>query len=181
MTALLRSRPGIVETLERRIRGGAKNQNVLMDALSSADNAQGQAALVSLMDDTKLTESLRRDAAFSLIRTPTPTVETVDALKRHAESGILQVHALYGLGTFSRRLREAGEAARAAEIAHLLMQLLAKASTPSIQVHVLRGIANSGHPEALTSVKPLLYAPSTKVRAAAVDAIRLMPGDEVEQ
>jgi len=181
MTALLRSRPGLVETLERRIRGGAKNQNVLMDALSSADSARGQAALVSLMDDTKLTESLRRDAAFSLIRTPTPTVETVDALKRHAESGILQVHALYGLGTFSRRLREAGEAARAAEIAHLLMQLLAKASTPSIQVHVLRGIANSGHPEALTSVKPLLYAPSTKVRAAAVDAIRLMPGDEVEQ
>jgi len=108
-------------------------------------------------------------------------MESVDALKRHAESGILQVHAPYGLGTFSRRLREAGEAARAAEIAHLLMQLLAKASTPSIQVHVLRGIANSGHPDALVAAKPLLSAPSTKVRAAAVDAIRLMPGDEVEQ
>jgi len=42
-----------VEMLERRIRAGAKNQNVLMDALSSADSARGQAALVSLMEDSK--------------------------------------------------------------------------------------------------------------------------------
>lgn len=181
MTALLRSQPSLVAQAEQRVRASSRASNLLLDALGSAGSAQAQQALVSVMNDEKLSEQLRRAAAFSLIRTSTPTPDTLEALKAHTNGGPLMVHALYGLGTMSRHLREAGKSAEASAIVALLVELLGKAESPSHQVHVLRAIANSADSAALPAVKPWLNSSVTKVRAAAVDAIRLMPGEAVER
>lgn len=138
-------------------------------------------SLVVLMENGKLSASLRRAAAFSLIRVERATPETVTELAKHVGSGDpLRVHALYGLGTICRRLRDAGEAARADAIVPLLVGVLRDATTPAAQVDALRGIANSGHEGALEAVRPFLDAKVGKVRAAAVDAIRLMRRPEVD-
>ncbi len=184
MTALLRTQPPLIAQAERRIRAGSNAANLLLDTLGSTGTPRAQQALVSIMNDAQLSESTRQAAAFSLIRTPTPSPETLQALKEQTKGGPLMVHALYGLGTMSRHLREAGETSGASEagaIVSLLVELLGKAQSPSVQVHVLRAIANSGDSAALEAVKPWLSSPTSKVRAAAVDAIRLMPGEAVER
>jgi len=181
MTALLRTQPSLIAQAVQRIRANSPAANLLLDTLGSAASPQAQQALVSVMNDAKLSESIRRAAAFSLIRTPTPTPDTLQALKEHTKGGPLKVHALYGLGTMSRHLREAGNTSESGAIVGMLVDLLGKAESPSAQVHVLRGVANSGDPSALEAVKPWLSSAVAKVRAAAVSALRLMPGEAVER
>ena len=181
MAALLRTQPVLVAQAERRIRTGSAAANLMLDTLGSAGSPQAQQALASVMNDAKLSEPLRRAAAFSLIRTPTPTPETLQALMEHTKGGPLMVHALYGLGTMSRHLREAGATSESSSIVRLLVERLSEAESPSVQVHVLRGIANSGDSDALQAVKPWLGSTVSKVKTAAVDAIRLMPGEAVER
>jgi hypothetical protein len=174
MAALLRSEPKNVGAATKLVRQGSPAKRALLDALSSAGTAEAQGALVAIMDDGSVGKPVRLAAAFSLIRTGRATPASVAALEKHVSGGLLRVHALYGLGTISRRLHESGEAERAKAIVRVLLGALGAAKTPAARVHALRGIANSGAASALDSVTPLLSDRSAKLRAAAVDAIRLM-------
>jgi hypothetical protein len=175
LSALIRRDPKDVPRVLTRVRSGSKATRALLDALASAGTTEAQAALVSVMDDTKLGKGVRRAAAFSLIRTQRPTNATIKALQAHlAWQDFLNVHALYGLGTLARRLGEAGEPARANAIAGDLVKVLESSATSAQQVHALRAIANSGNAVAFAAVQPLLDSKVAKVRAAAVDGLRLM-------
>ncbi|MEO7033118.1 MAG: hypothetical protein ABI335_04810 [Polyangiaceae bacterium] len=79
----------------------------------------------------------------------------------------LHTFALLGLGTISRRLREAGEVARADAIVAGLVQGLAAATAVEDQMDALRGIANSGASSAFDAVKPFLQAKEPRVESAA--------------
>src|SRR5690606_28130253 len=48
-------------------------------------------------------------------------------------------------------------------------------------VHLLRGIANSGEASLRSSVEPLLDHAKPTLRGAAVEALRLMPGAEIDR
>jgi hypothetical protein len=178
--ALLRSKPETVALATNAIRHASPARTALIDALSSAGTPQTQGVLIRLMDDTALDKVTRSEAAYALMRVAKATPEVVDALTKHVDGGELRVHALYGLGTIDRRLREGGETARAAGITQVLIQTLQKADSPAIQVHVLRGIANSGDPAALQAVRPFFTSSVDKLRTAAVDAVRLMQQPEVD-
>ena len=181
MEAILRSQPAHVPEAVARIRAHSPAARPLLDALSSAGTLPAQRALVELMNDEKAPKGVRRTAAFALTRTQNPSPQTLDALARVVDSELLRVYALYGLGTLSRHLAEAGETERAAAITQILTTALKKSDTPSHQVDVLRGIANSGASSAFSAVQPFLEADSAKVRVAAIDALRLMRRPEVDQ
>jgi len=181
LAALIRSDAKNVPPVVARIRAHSVARRALSDALSSSGTPEAQAALVSLLSDSKLEPSARRTAAFSLIRTEAATPASVSALESHTQpSDPLHTFALLGLGTISRRLREAGAIERADAIVLGLVQALTAASTAEDQINALRGIANSGASSAFDAVKPFLQAKEPRVEAAAVDAIRLMVRPEID-
>jgi len=181
LAALMRADPQNIKKAVSRVRGGSSAQRALLDALSSAGSPQAQGALVSLMNDAKSKPGLQSAAAFSLTRTDNATAATVTALQGHiGANDALRVHALFGLGTIARHLREAGEIARADAIVSTLVQALGQAASPTHKVEVLRGIANSGNAIAFSAVKPLLGDRTPKVHAAAIEAMRLMAHPEVD-
>ena len=74
----------------------------------------------------------------------------------------------------------AGKEREADAIAKTLLTELRAATSPASRTHVLRGIANSGHPSAFHAVRVYLKSESVKERTAAVDALRLMSVAEVD-
>lgn len=180
MVGILRSQPEHVPDAVARIHARSTAARALIDALSSAGTPPAQRALVQMMEDEHATQPVRRTAAFALTRTPAASEETIAALSRQVDNDLLRVYALYGLGTLSRHLAEAGELARSEAITEILVAALKKADTASRRVDALRGIANSGAASAFPSVQPFLQAEDLKVRVAAIDAIRLMHRPDVD-
>jgi hypothetical protein len=177
---VLRARPKDVPLALRAVRQGSPARRALLDALGSAGGAEAQAALVEEMQDGAAPEELRREAAFALIRTPNPTEPSVNALVRGLRDALVHSYAAHGLGTFARRLRESGQLALAQRAADALGTELAKTKDSSARVEILRGIANSGDPRLFERVRPLADGEDESIRAAAVDAIRLMPHPDVD-
>jgi hypothetical protein len=180
MVALLRSRPKEIPRASAAIRKKSPAARPLVDALSSAGTTAAQHALVELMNDSALDIAQRRAAAFGLGRATSASPEAVLALSRRLDDPVLRVYSLYGLGTISRRLREAGATERSDQIGTLLIAALGRAETPAQKVEALRGIANSGHSQALGAVRPFFASEHGKVRVAAIDAVRLMKGQEID-
>ena len=180
LVPLLRTDPKGVETVETWIRRGDGLGRQLLDALSSAGTPQAQAALLRLVQNAETPKEQRLLTATSLIRTKRPSPEVVRFLEEHLEDPLLGEHALFGLGTAARRLGEQGDGASAARLAQRLVRLLEKSKEPQARTKVLRAIANSGHSAAYAAAAAHLRDDDAAVRQAAVDAIRLMPGAEVD-
>lgn len=181
MAAILRQQPATVVRAGKAIEARHAARSTLLDALSAAGTKEAQAELVRLMNLSALGEGMQRSVAFSLIRTKAPTPETIEALTAHLSGGPLQRHALYGLGTLARMLSESGQTERATAIARVLVEQLAAATTPAHQVDILRSIANTASSALFSSVEPLLKSSTAKVRAAAVESLRLMQHPGVDE
>jgi HEAT repeat protein len=132
------------------------------------------------MQDTKSPGPIRLEAAFALVRTPRPTAPSLDALLAAVTDPLLHDYAVFGLGTFARRRREAGHGDDAGRAVARLIALLQASRSDNERNDVLHGIANSGDARAFASVEAFLAASDDSIRAAAVDAVRLMPNPEVE-
>jgi hypothetical protein len=180
LVALLRTRPGSVALATKAIDHGSRARRVLIDALGAASTGDALAALVLYVQRASEPREVREKAAFALIRTPHPNAASIDALVGLLGDPDVRPYAVLGLGTYSRRLREAGNVDQANRAADALIPLLGTARTEADRVEVLQGIANSGDGRAFARVRPLVDDPDEAVRAAAVDAIRLMPNPEVD-
>jgi hypothetical protein len=181
LTAIFRQQPDTVRRAVVLARKNGPAAPALLDALSASRTAPAQAALLGLATDAKLPRGLRQAAAGSLIRTEQPDEATVAALIPLGDDPLLGAYATYGLGTFARKLREAGEVERAARISKLLVGRLAAAHDDQQKVTVLRGLANAGDAGAMEAVRPYLGSGSAQLRAAAVQALRLVPSPEVDR
>ena len=180
LVALLRTRPGTVALATKAIDRGSRARRVLIDALGAASTTESLAALVPYVQRTTEPRDVREMAAFALIRTPHPNAASIDGLVGLIDNPDVRSYAVLGLGTYSRRLREAGDIDQANRAADALVPLLGTARSEADRVEVLQGIANSGDGRAFPRVRPLVDDPDQAVRAAAVDAMRLMPNPEVD-
>jgi hypothetical protein len=174
LVALLRLEPEAVVKAERAARGGSIAARALVDGLAAAGTEGAQAALAAVSADGGLPRLLRVQAAngFGMIREPTPAA--VHALATLLDDPLLQEHALFGLGTAAFRLRGLGEGERSRAISALLGARLAAAHGPDEQVRCLRALANAADPATLAIIRPFAAAGDRAVRAAAVEAARLM-------
>ncbi len=180
MVALLRLRPETVPKAIAAIDRRSVASGRLLSALSSAGTPQAQAALVTIVEDPRRRDQDRLTAASRLIRTASASEPTVNALIGLLDDPLLSTHATYGLGTISRRLRGAGNTQRADAIGERLTERLKAAKGTEPIVRALRGIANSGYPPALTSVRPLLSSEDTTIRGAALEALRNMDDPSID-
>jgi len=180
MVSLLRAQPDAIDKAVAKTRSGSTAAHGLMDALAAAGSDEAQAALVALVVDGKRDDGARIAAADSLIRVQRPTKKVIDTLEALLTDPLLREHAVFGLGTASRRLREAGDTERSRAISERLVTMLRAAQKPQDQIRCLRGIANSAYAGALEAVRPLLASPDTSVRVASIEATRLMNDPAVD-
>jgi hypothetical protein len=180
LAALLRTRPELVPRAAAVIRSGRPPSNLVLDALAAADTAPSNAALIALAEDPQLAPELSSAASQALTRIETPTARSLEALLRLMHSPRHSLTAVYGLGTQARHLQEQGETELARRAGLALLEHLASAATDEARIHALRGIANSGLDQCLPAVEAQLTSRSELVRAAAVEALRLMRDPRVD-
>ena len=144
--------PEAVKKAAAKARAGSTAAGPIMDALASAGSEPAQKALADLVLDTKLDADARIAAANSLIRVPKPAPPMIDTLQQLLPDPLLREHAVFGLGTAARRLREAGEAERSRAVSERLVALLRAAKQSDDRIRCLRGIANSAYTPALPVV-----------------------------
>lgn len=178
MVGILRLQPETLPQASAVIVKADPVAGVLADALASAGTPAAQAALVQLLGAG---EATKRQAASSLMRVDEPTEASERAVRGLCSDTSYLEFCLYGMGTYARKLRSAGHTARSDALGKTLIDRLVAAAPGVDQQVALRGIANSGDRAAFAMVAPLLAHESPSVRSAAVDAIRLMPGADVEK
>jgi len=181
LSATFRQQPETIDRALAKIRAGTPNRGALLDALSASGSDQAQLALIRLLDSPGLDREQRHAVVFALSRTPKPGRSAIGALEAQLDDEFVGTQALYGIGTFCRLLREAGDTRASDELGKLLMQRLAAADGEQAITRGLRAISNSGFAPALGLVKPLLDDVREAVRTDAVEAIRLMDVPEVDE
>lgn len=176
LAAILRTQPDARKRAAARIPQGGPEAGILANALASSGVAASQAELVRLLaaDDES-----KHAAARSLVRVERPTPETAMAVRRLCDDTRYLKFCYYGVGSFSRRLRELGQSQRADELASFLLEAF-KSKAPDERIIILRGLANAAAPQSVSWVAPLLQAQDQREREAATDALRLVPGNEVD-
>jgi hypothetical protein len=180
LSAILRQQPATVPAVVQKIRAKSPASSLLVDALGSASSPAAQDALIELLNAPSTPAAQKNQITKVLGRVSVPTERSVAALKQQLVKDPWSRKALFGLGTFSRRLRDAGEVERSAEVGDFLVKKLEAATTPSALVTMLRAVANSGYADALPRVMPLLTDPREQIRVDAVRALQSMKAPQVD-
>ncbi|HWO17190.1 MAG TPA: HEAT repeat domain-containing protein [Kofleriaceae bacterium] len=179
MAALFRLEPeAAAQAADAILRGRLDTQTTkrLIGALGGAGTAEAQAALASVLGEGGASSQTRSDAAAALGITKHPTAESKQALlaAAAASDGKVASTAALGLGNLTKRMNE--ESGDAADAIAALIQGLAGASSDEERILYLDALGNSGDARALASIEPYLAHAETRVRAAAVEALRFMAG-----
>ncbi len=180
LSALIRQKPGTVAKILAAVHRKSSASFTLLDALGNSSSPEALNALAGLIKTKSLPPLLHGRAINALARTPAPNAASITALKALLEADPFDRKAIYGLGTYSRRLRDAGKAKEAAALGEFLVARLPLAKVPMDLVTGLRGIANSGYAPALPKLLPYLSDDRDKVRVAAVRALQSMHDPQVD-
>lgn len=178
--ATLRKRPETIALTLKRIRQDSPARQVFIDALGSADTPGAQRALVELIAPSADTR-LRTSALIALSRTPHPTEESVRALLGLVGDEQVGTQARYGLGTYCRRFREAGDTAQATKLGKFLVARLSADNSELHLVESLRALSNAGFEPALPAIVRYIDDSREPVRVEAVRALRLIESDQVDE
>jgi HEAT repeat protein len=180
LAALLRRDPGDVVRATALVRGGSPATSALLSGLGAAGTEEAEASLIALIREGTLGIEVRRMAALSLIRTQRPTARAAEALVGWLNDPQWSEYAELGLGTFVRLFGEAGQAQEAARFGNALVEHLGQATSRRARVAALTGLSNSGYVGALPAIRPYLQDQDPELRAAAVQALRLMKSSAVD-
>ncbi len=180
LSAIFRRHPETVGLAMGRIQRKSPAAPMLIAALGTASSAPAQTALVTLINSKTIDSDLRRRATLALVRTPRPDQASADSLIEELKGADFDETALYGLGTFSRRMRDDGQPDASKALGELIVSRLDLAKTTADTIVVLGAIANSGYVGALPRVSRYLDDESEIVRSAAVGALQSMHDPSVD-
>jgi hypothetical protein len=169
----------------RRITGNDARR--LVSALSSTGTPEAQRALAKVVRDVRLEADTRGAALASLGAQPQPTVETLEELATMAEDPaldpVLKSPAKLALGAAARRGVVSSDAAvgEAAEAAvDSLLDDYSQSTSVRERTLSVHALGNTGSPDVVSALQTALAQASPEVREAAVNALRHIPGDEVD-
>ena len=180
LSAIFREQPQTIPLAIRRIREKSPAASTLVSALSAASTAASQRALVELANAKTTDPAMRDQVLASLSRTQRPDTKAIAAMKALLVADPFSEEGLLALGTYSRRLRDAGDTTQAEEIGALLVGTLKAATLQTDRLTALRAITNSGYAPALPYVVAALSAGEVEVRAAAVRSLQAMHDPKVD-
>ncbi|HEX4338869.1 MAG TPA: HEAT repeat domain-containing protein [Polyangiaceae bacterium] len=177
LTALLRREPQNLATAKEHVERGGPLSTTLLDAMRDAGTPETQHVLAELATGGKLDRTARISAVEDLGHVGAPTEETVKTLRNLEADTELGTQATYGLGSNVFRLQSQDRALASAIVAELTARLR-NATSDDERITLLSALGNAGDPGAMDSIKAYLGAANTSgVRAAAVQALRRIPGD----
>ena len=179
--ALFRRQPPTVELALSKIRKNAPGAAELLDALGSASSPAAQDALLALARDNALEPKLQTRVLRSLARTQRPTPGAVAAFEGLLVKNPFDAVGLYGLGTYSRRLRDAGDLLRANAIGDALLRRLHTATNEPDLIVVIEALSNAGYAQSFASLQRYVSNPSEPVRVAAVRALQSIKDPQVDR
>jgi hypothetical protein len=168
LAAALRSESGAVDQAVAMIKAKSPMTGLLIDGLSSASNARSEEALISLSGSTN--EDVKNRALYGLAQMPRPTDKSVSIMRAVLVHDPFNATALYALGAYARRFRDAGKNAEAATLGELLLKRLTQAYGPNHTIVALRAIKNSGYAGALPVLPKYIQSPDKTIREAAMMA-----------
>jgi HEAT repeats len=180
LSAIFRAHPETIARAVAMIRAKSPASDVLEEALSAASSPPAQDALAKLASSRSTDPEQRSRELMSLSRAPRPDAKAVETLKAALAADPFNEIALLGLGTYSRRLRDAGSVDQANDLGALIVDRLAEAPTTTARLAALRAITNSGYAPALPAVKARLDDPNETIRATAVRALQSMNDPRVD-
>lgn len=178
LSALARSDPKHVSTLEARVHAGDELGPHYVNALGAVGTPEAQEALGRISADTKRSKRERQVALRHLVRSDTPSADTLALLPTLLNDPVLSDTALYGLGSAVRRAPDSEARRQAIQI---LRDRLRGAKSDRARVDALNAISNTGMVEFRDAILDQWTRPDPGVRSAAVQAVRLMPEEATNQ
>lgn len=183
--ALVWLHPEAVETLGALLeRASARGPTLtlLSDVFADVGTAQTQALLSTALTKRRSEREAVGVLLNALTAVPEPTPVAVDAVQRIAfapTDAETSFAASLALGSMAKRLAAFSEE-RAEAVAATLVAQLEAASDPAIVRNLLLALGNAGSTRSLPAIQRFLDHTSPALRAAAVDALRFLPGDGVD-
>ncbi len=165
------------------------SQKLICKALSH-DNPQGQQILISIIQDVKQSEIVRRQAITCSRNLKKPNAllisETWDficgskSLKQCKPQKTRETYlSLFVIGALSFKLNTAGEFARADEINRRLIQLLQQTDDERLKDVLLKALYNTQNKSNYEIIKPYLSSPNHRIRNTVVRILPLYDEEEV--
>lgn len=185
----LQARPSEIDKLVDKILDGtydnAKAADV-MNALSSAGSPEAQAGLAKIMDAKDVDEGIRQGGVWSFHGVETPTVESLEALRKGMDEyqGSLQSTSLLAYGRVAGNMDRdpsVGDAEAAAAAVRELISRFRRESDPHQRSLLLDALGNSGHPLALPIMLEIIGQPGHALRVTAIRGLRFMPVGQADQ
>ncbi|APR76721.1 Hypothetical protein A7982_02068 [Minicystis rosea] len=157
----------------------ADDARFLAAALGAAGTEEASAALAQALESKEASHEARLQAAAALATSSVADADTVGALEAAAAGGdpVVRSTATLALGAQARTLASAGGDLPVDPVARLVTGY-ADARDHDARAVILKALGNSGDPRALPVIRSALENPA--LEAAAVYALRFIPGEEVD-
>lgn len=177
--SLVRRDVKALELVVERLDETPEQRKTWMAVLRDAGTPDAQNALRRFADRSDERSSDRLAALRNLSLVQEPTRDTAAALRAKMDDPELAYQGRLGVGTVAHRIRERlPDLAR--ELDDLLTQRLGAAGTEEEILQFLAAVGNAGAISALPQVQRYLRHENVSIRTKAVDALRFMPGAEVD-
>lgn len=178
--ALFREQPDAVDLAVARVH--QQELKIVTNALATSGTDRASSALGTLAHDGSLPASTRVDAltAFALVSHPSAGALAIPGSLVDDNEGDVRRSARLICGALARAGR-ADHAAEAEALDQALLSRYAAARDVPTSVNLLAALGNSVGPRVLPVLYEATGASSSEVRAAAVRALRLVPGDQADQ
>jgi len=171
--------PTVVSML-RHLKPG-EGTGMVISGLLGAKTAAARDAVFGIAADDTFDPRVRRNAAEALgldTNANEATVAGLDKLTRSTVGSELHPASALALGAAIDRVVSKGGQAEAG--VDTLLGLLAQAKDPNAQRLYVDAVGNSGSPRAYDALSPYLSSDNTSLRVAAMNALRKIPGDQVD-
>lgn len=183
LAALFRLEPAEADRAAGLVRGGevsAALSEQLVESLVSAGTREAQQALASVLVDARVRPQTLEHTARLAARVERPAVELAEALDRvvdRARDEDVRNTAALAVGSVVKGLEPMEPGGSQALLERMLRRCHARTVRPVV---CLRMLANAGAPGGLAYAKSALLHPAPMVRGTATEALRSMPGAEVD-
>lgn len=148
-------------------------------ALGGAGTPPAQRALVTVVDDARVSLPVRLNASTALLLLEQPTTATARELQRQMGDPNEHIRGASSLALGSV-LRQLDDAAAREEALRTLVANFEGTTNPSDRVHALRALGNSGDAQVLPIAWRAYADEVVAIRMAAVDAVRFVSGADAE-
>ncbi|HEY3495227.1 MAG TPA: HEAT repeat domain-containing protein [Polyangiaceae bacterium] len=187
LTALFDIDPDAVALAKRRLTAGIDPEDAkgLLGALSSATSPEAQTVLTDVAKDPSMQAATRNTALLHLTIGENPTASTVTELAKLAESsteGEIRDRALFALGGAAGGALDKPETAEVASQAVATLEHgVEQAPDDKSRQLYMNALGNAGAPSSLELLKRQLSDPNPATRSSALQAMRFIPGEEVDR